>query len=237
MHGEIRLDDVAGGIVVGTMNGEIEANIRELNEGKPISFTSMNGEVVIRVPESARANVRLRTQNGTVLTDFEESVLITKIEASAGFARGKFAFSSGKVLTAEIQDAIREATQLSATAVKEALEAIKEGLEAARLDSNDAERQMEEAKRQMERARRDLERQQQEVERRGAARSARQPDLPEPPAPATPTAPAAPAAPKAKPFPTITGGKLVSGTLNGGGPEISVATMNGDVILRKLQRP
>jgi len=35
--------------------------------------------------------------------------------------------------------------------------------------------------------------------------------------------------------PTITGGKLVTGTLNGGGPEISVATMNGDVVLRKLE--
>jgi hypothetical protein len=36
-----------------------------------------------------------------------------------------------------------------------------------------------------------------------------------------------------KPIPTITGGKLVTGTLNGGGPEISVSTMNGDVVLRK----
>ena len=55
-------------------------------------------------------------------------------------------------------------------------------------------------------------------------------------------APAAPAAPGAWPIvakiaaPTITGGKLITGTLNGGGPEISVATMNGDVVLRKLQK-
>ena len=32
-----------------------------------------------------------------------------------------------------------------------------------------------------------------------------------------------------------TGGKLVTGTLNGGGPEISVVTMNGDVTLRQLE--
>jgi hypothetical protein len=36
-------------------------------------------------------------------------------------------------------------------------------------------------------------------------------------------------------MPTITGGKMVTGTLNGGGPEISVSTMNGDVVLRKLE--
>jgi hypothetical protein len=36
-------------------------------------------------------------------------------------------------------------------------------------------------------------------------------------------------------IPTMSGGKLVTGTLNGGGPEISVATMNGDVTLRRLE--
>ena len=30
-------------------------------------------------------------------------------------------------------------------------------------------------------------------------------------------------------LPTISGGKLVTGTLNGGGPEISVSTMNGEI--------
>src|SRR3954466_12634124 len=47
MQGEIRLDEVRGGVVVSTMNGEIRANIRELRDGKPLSFTSMNGEVLL----------------------------------------------------------------------------------------------------------------------------------------------------------------------------------------------
>ena len=36
------------------------------------------------------------------------------------------------------------------------------------------------------------------------------------------------------PLPPMTGGKIVSGTLNGGGPDIQVTTMNGDITLRKL---
>jgi hypothetical protein len=100
MHGEIRLDDVAGGIVVGTMNGEIRATIRELNEGRPLSFTSMNGEVVLRVPANARANVSLRTQNGTMLTDFVEASHVTRTEAAQGFSRGRTPYREGnKVLT------------------------------------------------------------------------------------------------------------------------------------------
>ena len=31
----------------------------------------------------------------------------------------------------------------------------------------------------------------------------------------------------------MTGGKIVTGTLKGGGPEIRITTMNGDVTLRK----
>jgi hypothetical protein len=237
-HGEIKLDDVAGGVVVGTMNGEIRASIRELREGKPLSFTSMNGEVVLRLPAAAKANVRLRTQNGSVLTDFEENVLVTKIEAAAFTPRGRTAIiksSGGKVLTAEIQDAIREATQLSATAVKEALEAVKEGLEAARLDSDDARRQFEDAKRQMERARRESERARHEVERRDSnTRENRNSDT-KPAAPAAAAAPVIAPLPPKPAMPTISGGKLVTGTLNGGGPEISVSTMNGDVVLRKIE--
>ena len=227
MQGRIRLDDVSGGVVAGTMNGEIQASIRALQEGKPLSFTSMNGEVLLRVPSDAKANVRLRTQNGSVLTDFEESALVTKTEATAGFARSRVPFEvrGGKVLSAEIQEAIREATQLSAGAIREALEAVKEGLEAAKLDSDEARLKLDIARREMERSRREATAQQRHAERKVAGEA--------PPAPAAPTAPRVPIPPK-PPIPTITGGKLVTGTLNGGGPEISVTTMNGDVILRKL---
>lgn len=227
MQGRIRLDEVSGGVVAGTMNGEIQASIRALQDGKPLSFTSMNGEVVLRVPSDTKANVRLRTQNGSVLTDFEESVLVTRTEATAGFARGKgpFEVRGSKVLSVEVQEAIREATQLSATAIREALEAIREGLEGAKLDTDDARRKLDDARRQMERSRREATAQQRHAEQKVDGEA--------PPAPAAPMAPRVPAPPK-PPVPTITGGKLVTGTLNGGGPEISVTTMNGDVILRKL---
>ena len=234
MRGEIRLDDVAGGVVVGTMSGEINATIRELREGKPLSFTSMNGEVVLRLPENAKANVRLRTQNGSVLTDFEENVLVTKAEAG-GFGSMHHAWSikgpgGNKVINAEVEEAIREATRVSATAVRQALEAVKEGLAASRVDTEEARRQVEEARKEIDRARRDTDRARREVEReRHATPTAPTPPVP-PKAATSAGAPKPPVAPK---VPTISGGKLVTGTLNGGGPEISVSTMNGDVTLRK----
>ena len=47
-------------------------------------------------------------------------------------------------------------------------------------------------------------------------------------------APVAPI-PPLPPLPPMTGGKIVTGTLNGGGPEIRIATMNGDVTLRRIE--
>ena len=216
MNGEIRLDDVSGGIVVGTMNGEIRANIRELREGKPLSFTSMSGAVVIRVPESAKASVRLRTQNGSVLTDFDETVLVTKSESTPGMSRGPHRVSmvkgpNGKIIGAEVADAIREATR--------------EGVETARTDAEKARSEADKARREADRARRDADRERSRADHATPATEA---------TPVPPVAPKPPTMPKIA-MPPISGGKLVTGTLNGGGPEINVSTMNGDVTLRKLE--
>lgn len=203
MNGVIRLDDITGGVVASTMNGKIHANVRELRDGNALSFTSMNGEVVVRVPAAAKANVRLRTQNGSVLTDFDEAALVTRTEtAPGGRTRRVVTVRSGQGgVSDEVHEAIREAAEVSATAVREAMTAVKEGLAVAR-------------------------------EEMSRARARKAAEAGDPAAPAAPLPPIPPLPPK---VPTITGGKLVTGALNGGGPEISVSTMNGDVTLRRLE--
>jgi hypothetical protein len=39
--------------------------------------------------------------------------------------------------------------------------------------------------------------------------------------------------PRMPQLPPMTGGKVVSGSLNGGGVEIQAATLNGDIVLKK----
>ncbi len=199
LNGDVRIEDLAGGAVVSNMNGDITAVVRELREGKPISFTSLNGAVVIRAPADAKANVRLRTQNGSVLTDFPEQALVTKTENSPrGNIRVRHGTAEAGVLPPEAREALREAGRVGAEAAREVAVAVREAALAAR-EGIEAARQ-----------------------REGAEK------------PRTPLPPASPKAPRPPAVPTITGGKLVTGALNGGGPEISVATMNGDVTLRQL---
>ncbi len=191
-NGEVTLTGISGGAVVNTMNGQIHASLDQLQEHRPVSFTSMNGEVIVRLPAEAKANLRLRTHNGSILTDFDEKVLTTKTESTprTGSSRRIVSRSAGNsILPPEAHEAIREASRVALEATREVAQAMREAANAAREGADEA-RAGEEAGR--------------------------------PPRPPLP------------PIPPITGGKLVTGTLNGGGPEISVATMNGDVTLRRL---
>ena len=198
LNGEVVLEDVTGGALVETMNGEISARIQTLREGKPISFTSMNGEISLEVPEDAKANVRLRTQNGAILTDFDEKALVTKTESIRGNRKtGRVVVSVGDNTTIhgdpadEVRESVRAAIRAGADAAREAAEAMREAAQAAR----------------------------------EAAREAREVDA----------AGVIPPLPPLPPLPPMTGGKLVSGTLNGGGTDIHVTAMNGDVTLRKAR--
>jgi hypothetical protein len=198
LNGEVTLDQINGSALIETMNGEIHAGFARVTEGKPLSFTSMNGEIEVRIPADTKANVRLRTQNGAVYTDFDEQALVTKTEA----AHSRISKHHRIVVPADIdgpaspedesdwhdqvRDAVREAARTGVEAAREAVEAAHEAAQAAREGVAEA---------------------------RGM------------PAPM----------PMPSALLTFSGGKVVSGTLNGGGPEIQIATMNGTITLRKTQ--
>ena len=95
LNGEVTLKQISGGALVETMNGEIDADVVALKENTPLSFTSMNGEVSLRLPADAKANVQLRTHNGAILTDFDESRLVTKTASLKGVAGQSGSHSMG----------------------------------------------------------------------------------------------------------------------------------------------
>ena len=195
MNGDMKLEGLVGSAVLNTMNGEIRAVYAKAPQ-KPVSITSMNGEVDLRLPADTKANIRLRTHNGSILTDFSEDALKTKSEGSKH--GGGYAYGHGD--TREIARAAAEGARV--------------GLEVAR-----------EVVREVSR----------EVAR--AMKKASEKDAEDARAPVAPVAPRAPRAPRAAiaPLPPITGGKLVTGTLNGGGVDIKVSTMNGEITLRQTK--
>jgi hypothetical protein len=211
-NGDIKLERVGGGVLVETMNGKIVAGIRELRDNKPLSFTTMNGDVFIHVAEEAKANIRFRTQNGSVLTAFPETALVTKNENSPVPRRTPRPPKAPTVTTSpkpspapragaltendkeEIRNGAREAAQAVKEASRAADEAIRQGAQAA--------------KEAMQATQEGLAQAGISINLKGSNFS----------------------------IPTISGGQLVTGTLNGGGPEISVSTMSGDIKLLYLEK-
>ncbi len=179
MNGEVKLEGLVGAATINTMNGEVRVVYAKAPQ-KPVSIVSMNGEVELRVPADTKANIRMSTQNGSILTDFSEDVLKTKTEGSKA---GAYSYSYGSSDAARAAaDAVRAAAEVSRTVAREV--------------QREVARAVQEGKGEM-------------------------------------VAPRAPRPPRA-PI-SITGGKLVTGVLNGGGVDIKVSSMNGELTLRQTK--
>jgi hypothetical protein len=203
MNGEVSLEGITGSTVVNTMNGEVRAVYAQAPQ-KLVSITSMNGEVDLRVPADTKANIRLRTHNGSILTDFSETVLKTKTEGKGGYN------TQAAMATA---DAVHQAMQVAHEVTRE----VQREIDRAMKEAAEAEAAAHEAQQAAEHA-----------DKVAAETAASHPEAKAPAAPRPPRAPR-------PPMPPITGGKTVSGTLNGGGVDIKVSTMNGEITLRQTK--
>jgi DUF4097 and DUF4098 domain-containing protein YvlB len=74
VNGSIALTNVSGSVVAHSTNGKVVATLRQVTTDTPMAFTSLNGNVDVTVPPATKANLRLRTDNGDVFTDFDIQV-------------------------------------------------------------------------------------------------------------------------------------------------------------------
>jgi hypothetical protein len=70
-NGGITLNRVAGSVMAGTTNGNVRATIARVTAERDMAFTSFNGTVDVTLPPTTKANLRLRSDNGDVYSDFE----------------------------------------------------------------------------------------------------------------------------------------------------------------------
>ena len=88
MSGDVVLAGLAGGAVIETMNGDVDASFSSLPGAKPISISTANGDVDLRVPADAKATVRFSTLRGDMLTDFGADEFKTLTENIVGDVEG-----------------------------------------------------------------------------------------------------------------------------------------------------
>ena len=71
VNGGIVMNSVAGSVIAGTTNGTVRATLTRVNAQREMAFTSLNGTVDVTLPPATKANLRMRSNNGDVYSDFD----------------------------------------------------------------------------------------------------------------------------------------------------------------------
>lgn len=71
LNGKITLNNVGGSVVAHSLNGAVVVTMNRVDSSKPMSFSTMNGNIDVTLPASVRANVRMKTDNGEIYSDFD----------------------------------------------------------------------------------------------------------------------------------------------------------------------
>ena len=71
VNGSIEITDAQGSVVASTTNGEIKVVLTRIDASKAMAFSSFNGDVDVSLPAALKANVRLRSDQGEIYSDFD----------------------------------------------------------------------------------------------------------------------------------------------------------------------
>lgn len=86
VNGKVTLNNISGSVVSNSVNGDIKALFKNVSQGVPMSFVTLNGDLDVSLPSSTRATVKLRSERGEIYTDFEMALeqAAPKVDKSQG---------------------------------------------------------------------------------------------------------------------------------------------------------
>jgi hypothetical protein len=71
LNGKVTLKNVSGSVVAHSLNGAVTVSLDRVDPGKAMSFSTMNGDIDVSLPAALKANVRMKTDNGDIYSDFD----------------------------------------------------------------------------------------------------------------------------------------------------------------------
>ncbi len=70
-NGKITLNGITGSALVHGLNGGIVVSFAHVAPDKPMSFSSLNGDIDVTLPADTRARLKMKTNNGDTYSDFD----------------------------------------------------------------------------------------------------------------------------------------------------------------------
>ena len=87
-NGEVNITNVSGSVVANSMNGKVTVSLNGVAADKPMSFSTMNGDIDVTLPANTKANLMMKTNSGDIFTDFDVQIN-TAARATTGNTKGK----------------------------------------------------------------------------------------------------------------------------------------------------
>jgi hypothetical protein len=71
VNDKITLTNISGSVVCNTVNGDVNVTFKAIDPKAPMSFSTLNGDVNVTLPADTKANLKLKSDNGDVFSDFD----------------------------------------------------------------------------------------------------------------------------------------------------------------------
>lgn len=104
VNGNVEVFDSDGRFSAKTTNGDVRLQLKSLPEGDPVSLTTINGSVMLSLPDRANAEVRVVNRNGDFRSDFP---LETLGAYNSSRFRGRLGSGGGEIFMSTVNGAIR----------------------------------------------------------------------------------------------------------------------------------
>ncbi len=73
-NGDITALNVSGSVVATSYNGEIKATFDKVTDSTPMSYSTFNGDIDITFPATLKASLKMKTEQGEILTGFDVAI-------------------------------------------------------------------------------------------------------------------------------------------------------------------
>jgi hypothetical protein len=90
VNGEIVAKDVAGSVIAHTTNGDVKVTMTRVDAKAALAFATLNGDVDVSLPGSFRGDLRMRSDNGEIYTDFDVQLSTSPAKVEQQRQGGKY---------------------------------------------------------------------------------------------------------------------------------------------------
>jgi len=73
-NGMLTLTGISGSVVANTFNGSVTVTFVKVDPGKPMSFSTWNGDVDVTFPANIKARVKMKSERGDIYSDFDMQI-------------------------------------------------------------------------------------------------------------------------------------------------------------------